>query len=123
MTSVFSNPGSPGASGGASGGKVYAFNNISESGLVVVAPINPSRQSITFYNPGLSDIFIAPAFVQNSGSDVALTPSNAALGGCVRIYANGGQYTISGECQKAWQAFSITGSGTTNSLTVYETNA
>lgn len=124
--------GSPGASqtvSSASGGKVYGYNNISESAAIVVAQANPSRQRISFHNPGASDLFIAPTYVQNvlgtaptSPSNVALTPSNAALGGCYRIFGNGGALEISGECQGAWQAFAATGSGTTNPLTVVETN-
>ena len=120
--SIFTTPGAPGTVSGASGGKVYSFNNISESGLVTVAAANPARIKVTFHNPGTSDVFIAPAFVQNTGSNVALTPSNAALGGCIRVYGNGGQYTIDGECQGAYQAFAVTGAGTTNPLTVIDTN-
>ena len=116
-------PGGSGVVSGASGGKIYAFNNITESGLVVVAGSNPSRRKITFHNPGASDIFIAPANVQNTGSNVTLTPSNSALGGCIRVYGNGGQFTIDGECQGIYQAFAVTGAGTTNPLTVIDTNA
>lgn len=116
-------PGGSGVVSGASGGKIYAFNNISESGLVVVAAANPSRRKLTFHNPGSADIFVAPAAVQNTGSNVTLTPSNSALGGCIRVYGNGGQYTIEGECQNSYQAFAVTGAGTTNPLTVIDTNA
>lgn len=119
---IFTTPGAPGSVAGASGGKIYAFNNISESGLVTVAPANTARIKVTFHNPGANDIFIAPALIQTTGSSVAFTPSNAALGGCVRVYGNGGQYTIEGECQGAYQAFAVTGAGTTNSLTVIDTN-
>jgi hypothetical protein len=113
----------------ASGGKVYGYNNIKEAALTVVAPANPSRQKIRFHNPGGSDIFIAPANVQNvlgtvptQPSNVALVPSNAALGGCIRVFGNGGTLDITGECQGAWQAFAITGAGTTNALTVIDSN-
>jgi hypothetical protein len=114
--------GAPGTLSSASGGKVYAYNNISESSLVVVAGANQVRQRITFHNPGASDAFIAPALIQTSGSSVAFTPSNAALGGTFRLYANGGTLVVDGECQGAWQAFAVTGAGTTNPLTVMETN-
>ena len=113
----------------ASGGKVYGYNNISESAVILVAPANPSRQKIRFHNPGASDIFIAPQFVQNAlgtvpsqPSNVALTPSNAALGGCTRVFGNGGTLEITGECQGAWQAFAVTGAGGTNALTVIDSN-
>jgi len=102
---------------GASGGKVWAFNNITNIALVAVLAINPSRQSITFHNPGTSDIFVAPAI---TASGAALAPSNAALGGAFRVYANGGTLFVSGECQGAWNAFAS--AGTTNPLTVMESN-
>jgi len=113
----------------ASGGKVYGYNNISESAPVVVAPANPARVKITFHVPGASDIFIGPSFVQNvlgispvSPSNVALVPTNAALGGMRRVFGNGGTVEITGECQGAWQALAVTGAGTTNALTVTDTN-
>ena len=75
-----------------------------------------------FHNPGTNDVFIAPAYVQNTGSNVALSPSNAVLGGCFRVYGNGGTLVIEGECQGAWQAFAVTGAGTANPLTVMDSN-
>ena len=83
---------------------------------------NTSRVKLTFHNPGTNDIFIAPVQIQTTGSNVAFNPSNAAIGGCIRVYGNGGQYTIEGECQGAYQAFAVTGAGTTNPLTVIDTN-
>ncbi len=109
--------GSPGTVGGASGGLNLAFNNISTTPAQVI-PQDVQRVSITFHNPGSVDIFIAPTLVQGTGSDVALVPSTAALGGCWRVFANGGTLTFNGECQKAWQAFSASGSG--NPLTITE---
>lgn len=120
--SVITIPGGSGTVSGASGGKIYAFNNISESGLVTVAPALTSRRKITFHNPGPNDIYVAPALVQTTGSSVAFTPSNAALGGCFRVYGNGGTLAIEGECQGAWQAFAVTGAGASNPLTVFDTN-
>jgi hypothetical protein len=120
--SVITIPGGSGTVSGASGGKIYAFNNISESGLVTVAPALTSRRKITFHNPGPNDIYVAPALVQTTGSSVAFTPSNAALGGCFRVYGNGGTLAIEGECQGAWQAFAVTGAGSSNPLTVMDTN-
>lgn len=120
--SVITIPGGSGTVSGASGGKIYAFNNISESGLVTVAPALTSRRKITFHNPGPNDIYVAPALVQTTGSSVAFTPSNAALGGCFLVYANGGTLIIDGECQGAWQAFSKTDAGASNPLTVMDSN-
>lgn len=120
--SVITIPGGSGTVSGASGGKIYAFNNISESGLVTVAPALTSRRKITFHNPGPNDIYVAPALVQTTGSSVAFTPSNAALGGCFRVYGNGGTLVIEGECQGAFQAFALTGAGSSNPLTVMDSN-
>lgn len=120
--SVITIPGGSGTVSGASGGKIYAFNNISESGLVTVAPALTSRRKITFHNPGPNDIYVAPALVQTTGSSVAFTPSNAALGGCFLVYANGGTLIIEGECQGAFQAFALTGAGSSNPLTVMDSN-
>ena len=113
----------------ASGGKVYGYNNINETTARVVAPANPSRVRISFHNPGANDIFIAPVNVQNvlgtsptNPSDVALTLTNAALGGSRRVYGNGGTLDITGECQGSWQALAVTGAGTTNPLTVMDSN-
>ena len=126
---TFAGVGSPLAVSSASGGKVYAYNNINETTALVVAPANPSRQKIRFHNPGSSDIFIAPQYVQNTpgatptnNSNVALTLSNAALGGSFRVFGNGGTLEVSGECQGAWQALAVTGAGTTNPLTVMDSN-
>jgi len=59
MGIISTGPGSPLAFSAASGGKVYGYNNISEFAAIVTAQANPSRQKITFHNPGASDIFIA----------------------------------------------------------------
>lgn len=129
MGIISTGPGSPLAFSSASGGKVYGYNNINETTPRVVANQNTSRQSITFHNPGTSDIFIAPSNVQNvlgtapaNPSNVALAPTNALLGGCWRVYGNGGTLVITGECQGGWQALSVTGAGATNALTVMESN-
>lgn len=105
--------------GPTSGGKVYAYNNLSAT-PGTVAPANPYRTKITFHNPGAIDLFVAPALVQTSGSSAALVPTTSALGGCFRVYGNGGSLTIEGECQGAWQAFSLSGSG--NAITVVDSN-
>lgn len=122
MGLISTGPGSPLAFASASGGKVYAFNAISESSPSTVAPANTFRQKILFHNPGTNDIFVAPAQVQTTGSSVNLTPSNATLGGCFRVYGNGGTLSVEGECQGAWQAFAVTGAGSSNPLTVMDSN-
>jgi hypothetical protein len=115
MADTFVGVGSPGTVGPASGGYVYAFNNLSTTPQPILGQ-NPARRWITFHNPGTIDAFVAPAFVQNTGVDVALVPSTAALGGCFRIFADGGSLTVTGEVQKPWQAFSA--SASSNPLTV-----
>lgn len=109
--------GGVGVVSGATGGKVYPYNNISTVPQVV-APLLPNRQKITFHNPGTVDIFIAPSQALINGVYVTLTPSVGALGGCFRVFANGGTLIIDGECQIAWQAFSASASG--NPLTVMD---
>lgn len=129
MTIIAGGVGAPLAFSSASGGKVYGYNNINETTARVVANANTSRQRIRFHNPGPNDIFVGPVFVQNvlgtaptQGSNVALTPTNNALGGMTRVYGNGGTLDISGECQGGWQALAVTGAGTTNPLTVIDSN-
>jgi len=122
MGLISTGPGSPLAFASASGGKIYAYNNISENAAAVVAAANQFRQKILFHNPGANDLFVAPANVQNTGSNVVLSPSNAALGGCFRVYGNGGTLVIEGECQGAYQAFAVTGAGASNPITVMDSN-
>lgn len=102
--------------GPTSGGKVTPFNTISTSPQQVLAP-NPNRAVASFHNPGTVDIIVAPT-TQANGQ--ALTVSTSLLGGGYRVYANGGDRVMSGECQTGWQAFSVSGSG--NPLTVSESN-
>lgn len=119
MSMIFGGVGGPTVFSSASGGKVYAYNALNTTPMEV-APANPSRQKITFHNPGDVDIFIAPAEVIVSGSLADLAPTTSALGGCFRVYANGGGLTIEGECQGAWQAFAASASG--KPLTVMDSN-
>jgi hypothetical protein len=122
MGIIQTNPGSPGANAGASGGKVYAFNAITNVSNTPVAPANPQRNAITFHNPGAQDILVSPTVALNfaTGLAIPLTPTTAALGGGFRVFANGGSLTVTGECQQAWQALAL--AGTTNPLTVMDTN-
>lgn len=113
------NPGAPLTIGGASGQRIYAYNALTTT-PAQVAPVNSARQQITFHNPGDVDIFIAPVVIQTTGSDVAFAPTTSALGGCFRVFSNGGSLTITGECQKAWQAFAASGTG--KALTVMDSN-
>lgn len=113
------------AVGPTSGGKVYAFNNIGTS-PIVVAPANPQRTTITFHNPGSTDIVVFPSVVQalnsiGTISNQTLTPTTAALGGGYRVYGNGGSFTLSGECQGSYQALAV--SGSSNPFTVTDSNA
>ena len=107
--------GSPGTVSAASGGYTYAINNLSTTPQPILG-VDPQRVSITVHNPGSVDAFFAPNFIQNTGSDVSLVPSPATLGGCYRVYANGGTLMLTGEVQKGWQGFSV--SGFSNPLTV-----
>lgn len=116
-------PGSPQAFSSASGGKVYAYNNITSANNTTVAPANPSRQKIVFHNPGDTDIFISPALAfssVNAPSPTALTPTTGAPGGSWVVFANGGTLEITGECQGAWQA--LAKASNTKPLTVMDSN-
>jgi hypothetical protein len=112
--------GASGAVGPTSGGKVYAFNNISSITALLVAPANTSRTEITFHNPGDTDILIFPQFQQTGGSQSALNVTVAAPGGAFLVYANGGDRTIRGECQGAWFALCVASTG--KPLTVLDSN-
>lgn len=113
----------------AGGGRIYYFNNITTSPASVANAV-PGRLKITFHNPGTQDIFVCPGTVQNLGSaplpasgnlDQTLTASTAALGGTFRVYANGGTLVIEDNAAtRAWNAFAA--SGTTNALTVIDSN-
>ncbi len=121
MGIIQTNPGSPGANAGASGGKIYAFNAITNVSNTPVAPVNQQRNSITFHNPGSNDILVSPTVgLSLAGVQSPLTPTTAALGGGFRVFANGGSLTVTGECQQAWQALAL--AGTTNPLTVMDSN-
>lgn len=115
MGIIASGPGGVLAFSSASGGKVHAFNTITTA-PVTIAPANPSRQKITFHNPGTNTIYVAPKVDFNGA---ALVVSTVLLGGCF-IVLPGGLLEISGECQTAWQGFANTGSS--NFLTVMDSN-
>ena len=102
--------------GPASGGKVTPFNTISTTPQQVIGP-NPNRASIMFHNPGPQDIIVAPT-IQANGQP--LTVLTSLLGGGFRVFANGGTLMLTGECQTAYQAFSVSGSSLP--LTVSESN-
>lgn len=119
---IFSGVGASATVSGASGGKVYAFNAVNVTTQTLVAPANPARIRITFHNPGANDIIITPQFVQTTGSNVANSVTAAIWGGGIRVFGNGGQYVIEGECQGAWYAIAVTGGGASNPLTVIDTN-
>src|SRR5216684_6795877 len=112
---IFSGVGASASVGPTSGGKFYAFNAIAAAPQTV-APANPSRVTITFWNPSNVTIFIAPLVVISlvGGGQQALIPSLAALGGCIPLLSQS-WISITGECQGAFQA--LAASGSTNALT------
>lgn len=120
MGIISTGPGGALAYSSASGGKIYAYNAITTI-QINAAPRNPSRQKITFHNPSSVDIFIFPEFVVNTGRNVNLDPSTVLLGGCFRVYGNGGTLSIEGECQGSWGVFAADSSGNA-SLTVMDSN-
>ncbi len=122
MGNAFYIIGSPGSIGGANGGKTYAFNSVTNAGNIPIAPPNPSRQSITFINPGTVAVYVSMVSqLSLAGVQSALTPTLGALGGTISILP-GAIFTINGgEIQLAWQA--IAASGTANPFTVIDSNA
>lgn len=115
MGIIANSTGSPGAIGAASGGKVTAVNNLATTAIQVVAG-NPSRQQLTFANPGTVTVYVSPSVDLNG---TALTPTLAALGGTFPVFA-GGVLVVSGECQTAWKA--LAASGVNNPLTIMDSN-
>ena len=109
--------GSPGSASIANGGKVYPFNNIGNVTPTSLVTNNGARASITFHNPGANDILVYPTTTATGAANV---PTIALPGGGYRVYANGGQTTITGECQQAWAALSF--AGVNQPLTVSESN-
>ena len=120
MGIIATGPGSPLAFSSASGGKVYGFNTLDAVTPVAVAPANPSRQKITFHNPGTVDVIIFPQYLQTTGSNVTASVMVAAKGGGWLVYGNGGTLVLQGECQGAFYALSVSASG--NPLTVMDSN-
>ena len=109
--------GAPGSAQSANGGKVTGFNNIGNVTPVTVLAANGNRQSVTFHNPGANDVLIYPTTNASGGT---LAPTVAAPGGAFRVFGNGGSLTIGGECQQAWAALTVAGTG--QPLTVMESN-
>jgi hypothetical protein len=97
---------------------VTAINNIGTSVSSIIGA-NPSRNSINFHNPGTVDIIVFPTFVLTA-TPSPFAPTLSALGGGYRIFANGGDRTVTGNvaCQ-AWQALAVSSSN--NPLTITET--
>lgn len=110
------NVGQPGTVGPASGGKVWATNNIAQVGVQVVGP-NPARTTIVFHNPGASVSLYVYPIVDGNGKPLA--PTVTLLGGTFQVFP-GGTIEFKGEVQTAWLAFAYSASN--NSLTVMESN-
>lgn len=109
------------ANASTSGGKVYGYNNIDDVTLRQVAPANQQRTRLVFHNPGATDVFVYPQYQLNTGSNVAILPTNATLGGTFLVFANGGTLIVEGECQQAWFALGKTGAAAAP-LTVMDSN-
>lgn len=117
--------------GPANGGKTIAFNNITNASNTNVAPVNPQRTSLTFFNPGTQTIYISQTrqvtFTQTAVSasnepsytESVLTPTLSTLGGTMPLLP-GAMMILTGECTKAYQA--LAAGGTANPLTVVDSN-
>jgi hypothetical protein len=113
MGQIFWGVGSSGSVGAANGGKVSAAT-VGTVGAQVVAG-NSARQSVTFHNPGTTNVFVYPLLNATGGAN---SPSSGNPAGSFQIFP-GGLITIAGECQGAWGAF---GASATNYLTTMESN-
>lgn len=84
------------------GGNFTAINNLSSAAFVNVLPISQTRKTISFHNPGVSSIFVAPTTL-GPNSSIQFSPTNTQLGGTIEIFP-GGWITLSGAVRQAWQA-------------------
>jgi hypothetical protein len=113
MAQIFWGVGAPGTASTANGGKVSAAT-VGTVGAQVIAG-NPSRQNITFHNPGPGNVFVYPMLNATGGSN---SPTNANPAGSF-VVMPAAELMIAGECQLAWGAFAVNAS---SPLTVRESN-
>jgi hypothetical protein len=96
---------------------VTAVNNLGSSPQFVIGA-NPSRNSLTFNNPGQNSVVVFPQYILVSGKSVPLTPSLSALGGGFLLVAGDTLFIGSTASKQQWQALSLVGAG--NPLTITE---
>ena len=128
MGIIATGPGSPLAFSSASGGKVFGLQQHKRIRCASRGASKPFSSADSLPQPGSNDIFIAPSNVQNVLGTAPTTPSDVALALSMRLsvvlsvsMATAAR-EIEGECQGAWQALAVTGAGTTNPLTVIDSN-
>jgi hypothetical protein len=97
--------------------RVYAINNLGAS-LIMVVPANPSRNSLTFHNPGQQNVAVFPQYVLVNGQNVLLTPSLSALGGGFVLQFAATLFIGGSSAKMQWNALALAGSG--NPLTASE---
>jgi hypothetical protein len=90
-----------------SGGNFTPINNLSSAGFVQVIAPNPKRNNISFHNPGVSTVIVAPLTVGSSQGK--FTPTAALLGGTFEILP-ADWVTLTGLCQQGFQAMVTAGS-------------
>ena len=83
----------------ATGGRAVPLNLTTVT--MPIIPINPSRQSIIFHNPGTATAYVAPL---TNASGAVFFPGLSNLGGCFTVVP-GGTLVLQGEVQCAFQAF------------------
>ena len=96
---------------------VIGVNNVSPVPQIVVHA-NPSRTGITFHNPGLGAIVVAPEFVLVQGHNVRLNLTLTTLGGGFLLQYGSTLFIGEATAQQAWQAIGL--AGTANPLTIQE---
>jgi hypothetical protein len=96
---------------------VTAINNLGTTPQFVIFA-NPSRNSLTFHNPGTNSVVVFPASVLVNGANVPLAPTISALGGGFLLPSGAALFMGGTAAKQQWQALALTGGG--NPLTITE---
>lgn len=96
---------------------ITAVNNLTTTPQRVIGP-NPTRNGITFHNPGQGTVVVFPEHVLIDGKSVRLTPSLTALGGGFLLPYGATLFIGEATAQQGFQALALAGSA--NPLTIQE---
>jgi hypothetical protein len=96
---------------------VTAINSVSTAVQFVIGT-NPSRNSLTFHNPGSVSVVVFPQYRLVNGANVPLAPTISALGGGFLLLSGETLFIGATASKQQWQALSLSGTG--NALTITE---